>query len=171
MSNPNHKKAGKRSTARLAVVQALYELDMTGGSADAVLKEFLSDRWRDRLLDRGEDLSENFDPAAEPDGEMVADLLHQVTSQGTDLNATIDGALKDGQAFDRLQTLLQCILRAGLAELMAHPETDRAVIVNEYVEVTRAFYADGPETGLINAVLDNLAGSVTFQLPLQAPKS
>lgn len=167
MSDKNNtKKGGKRSAARLAAVQGLYEIAVTGCDLNTALDDFLSSRWRDRLVDLGDRDLDDLDPIADPDPEMVTALMRLVTEQGRDLDARIDPVLKEGQSVERLELLIRCMLRAGLAELMAYPETDRAVIVNEYVEIARAFYG-GPEVGLVNAVLDRLAGEVTTQLPLQ----
>lgn len=168
MSN-NHpnRKGGRRSAARLAVVQALYEMEVAGRGMNAVLTECLAGDWRQRLVDPSDVDVEGLDPAAEPDREMVSALLRVVSEQEADLGKRIDPVLKEGQTLDRLETLIRCILLAGLAELMTHSETDRAIIIDEYVEVARAFY-EGPEIGLVNAVLDRLAGEMAAWVPLQA---
>lgn len=141
----------RRSAARLAAVQALYEMDMVGAEADAVLTAFLQQRWR--LDDPGGG------PMAEPDGDLLGDLVNGVATRRQELDALISGALVKGLALERLETLLRVILRAGAYELTTKPDVPAAVVINEYVDVAHAFF-DDKEARLVNGVLDRLAHEI-----------
>jgi transcription antitermination protein NusB len=135
----------RRSAARLACVQALYEIDVSGAPSDPVLREFLTDRWK----------SAGNGAAAEPDGAFLAELVRGVSTQSPRLDREINAAL-DEWSLERLEVLLRAILRAGAFELAERPDIPSRVVINEYVDVAHAFFA-GKETALVNAVLDRLA--------------
>ncbi len=139
----------RRSAARLAAVQALYEMDMAGAAADPILGAFLENRWRANGKD---------DAAAlvEPDGELLADLVRGVAARRADLDGMIGPALSAKWTVERLEVVLRAILRAGTYELLARSDIPPRVVINEYLEVAHAFFA-GTETGLVNGVLDRLA--------------
>ncbi|MGF1640326.1 MAG: transcription antitermination factor NusB [Rhodospirillales bacterium] len=140
----NHR--GRRA-ARLAAVQAVYEMDIGGASAEAVLGEFLAKRWTD--AHGGGEL-----PA--PDGDFLARLVRGVAERRSELDAAIESALTGTWTVDRLEVLLRAILRAGAYELVAVPEVPTNAAISEYVDVAHAFFP-GREPGLVNAVLDRLA--------------
>jgi N utilization substance protein B len=154
----------RRSAARLAAVQALYEMDIAGADADDVLEEFLRKRWRfvgadgtpeendEEVHDSGKDAG----PLTEPDGEWLDDLVHGVATRRDELDGLIGPALVGEWTVDRLETLLRVILRAGVYELVAKPDVPAAVVITEYLEVAHAFF-EGKEASLVNGVLDHLA--------------
>lgn len=158
---------GRRSATRLAAVQALYEMDVTGAGADPVLAEFMSRRWA--LTQSGGadaphapgpttawDSAEGNAPLVAPDLDYLADLVRGASARQAELDAAIGPALSGDWTVPRLEALLRAILRAGAYELIAHPEIDAAVVIDEYVEVAHAFFA-AKEPNLVNAVLDRLA--------------
>lgn len=150
---------GRRSAARLAAVQALYEMDVTGAGADPVLAEFLSRRWALTQSGGGQgDGAHDEKPAAlvAPDLDYLADLVRGASERQAELDAAIGPALSGDWTVPRLEALLRAILRAGTYELIAHPEVDAAIVIDEYVEVAHAFFA-AKEPSLVNAVLDRLA--------------
>lgn len=148
----------ERSAARLAAVQALYEMDMTGVSPDQVLEDFLKQRWnvqpagREPLEEGEQDLS----GLAKPDGELLSELVRGVGSRRGDLDGMIGPALSGDRDIQRLETLLRAILRTGAFELLAKSDVPAAVVINEYVNVAKAFYEEA-QPGLVNGVLDRLA--------------
>lgn len=137
----------RRSAARLACVQALYEIDVTGSSSDPVLREFIAERWKAPA--EGADLPE-------PDAAFLSELVRGVCMEMPRLDQAIEQALA-GRTLDRLEVLLRAVLRAGAYELADRPEIPEKVVINEYMDVAHAFFA-GRETGLVNAVLDRLIG-------------
>jgi len=136
-----------RSTARLAAVQALYQLEISGGDVEQVITEFAAHR-----------LGEAVDDVAlvKPDRVLFAELVRGATLNRRDLDDMIAAVLVEDWTVERLETLLACILRAGDHELADRPDTPARVIISEYVDLADAFYAD-KETGLVNGVLDRLA--------------
>jgi N utilization substance protein B len=154
----------KRSAARLAAVQALYEMDVAGADADDVLEEFLQKRWRlgragEAPEGGGEELEtpdSGEEPLTDPDEEWLGDLVHGVATRREELDGFIGLALSSGWTVDRLETLLRVILRAGAYELAKKPDVPAAVVITEYLDVAHAFF-EGKETSLVNGVLDHLA--------------
>ena len=140
--NPN---AARRSAARLAAVQALYAMDLTGIGTDQALVD--TGRHREDQASDG---------MAEPDDRLVNFLVYGVTAETAPLDAMITDALSSDWSSDRLEAVLRAVLRAGAYEIMARAETPARVAISEYVDIAHAFYA-GPEPGLVNAVLDRVA--------------
>ena len=72
------------------------------------------------------------------------------------LDPLIDRALAGGWPLKRVEAILRAVLRAGAYELDRRRDVPARVVVSEYVDVANAFL-DGEETGMVNAVLDQLA--------------
>lgn len=141
-----------RSAARLAAVQALYEMDMAGVAADPVLGQFLLSRWSNTENDG----VNNKDALAEPDNDLLLALVHGVGERSQELDVLIAAELSAKWTLERLETILRAVLRAGAFELLTLPNIPARVVINEYVDVAHAFFSRG-EPGLVNSVLDNLA--------------
>ena len=145
-----HQDKGRhRSAARLAAVQALYEIAITGAAASSVLEEFFSQRWL------GAD-EEQQTPLAKPDVRFMSELVRGVSAQQHDLETLVCGALSEKASFDRLEVLLRLILKAGAFELLKRPDIPLRVVINEYLNVAHAFFSES-EAALVNGVLDQLA--------------
>ena len=140
--NPN---ATRRSAARLAAVQTLYSMEITGVTAEQAITEF-----HQREADEPET------KLANPDGELMTLLVRGATAEGEVLDEMIGNALSRDWTVDRLESVLRAILRAGSFELKARPQTPARVVITEFVDVAHAFYA-GPEPKMVNAVLDKVA--------------
>lgn len=140
--NPN---ATRRSAARLAAVQALYSMEITGVTAEQAINEFRQ-RQEDEPPTR----------LASPDGDLMTLLVRGATAEGELLDEMITQALSRDWTVDRLESVLRAILRAGAFELKARPQTPARVVITEFVDVAHAFYA-GPEPKMVNAVLDKVA--------------
>jgi N utilization substance protein B len=137
-----------RSMARLLAVQAVYQIEMTGITADRALDEFV----RHRLDAPGEE-GETFAPA---DRSMFVAIVGGVTRDRQVLDEAITGSLDPSWPLDRLETVLRAILRCGVWELRSRPDVPAGAVINEYVDSAHAFY-DAKEPALVNAVLDNIA--------------
>ena len=146
MSKTIQNTANRTSATRLASVQSLYEMEISGSSNDTVMLDFLQERWA-RLGDNGQ--------LTTLDKSKFAALLRGVKIERPQLDELIAGALDKGRSLDRLDILLQSILRAGVFELYRESTVPVAVVINEYVDIAHAFYAEG-EPALVNAVLDKL---------------
>ena len=144
MSEPG---SDRLSAARLAAVQALYQMDIAGGGVENVVAEFLTHR----LADWTED-----GQSIDADTDLFATLTRGAGARRDDIDALIVGALAEGWTIGRLELLLRAVLRVGTFELMARPETPAKVVIDEYIDVAHAFFGKGPP-GFVNGVLDRLA--------------
>jgi N utilization substance protein B len=143
-------KPAERSAARLAAVQALYQMDVSGKSVIDALAEFEA-FWIGREVEGIE-----FKPS---DINFFRDILSGVVKNQRAIDVKIDKALSEGWPLKRIEAVLRAILRAGGYEMMFRKDVPARVVITEYVDVTHGFYGDD-EPGLVNAVLDNLARDV-----------
>lgn len=144
---PGTKPANKRGAARLAAVQALYQMDVTGAGLLEVVAEYESFR-----------LGKEVDGALyrEADPQWFRSILSGVVENQKTIDPVIRKALPESWPLSRLDSTLRAILRAGVYEIREKADVPVAVIVSEYVDIAKAFY-DGDEPGLVNAVLDRIA--------------
>jgi N utilization substance protein B len=136
-----------RSVARLAAVQALYQMEASGVGAEAVVREFADHRFDNDL--EGERLA----PADET--YFGAIVRGAVQDQAT-IDRAIAKRLAQGWKLARIDATLRAILRAGAFELMRRPDAPVEVVIDEYVEIAKSFF-EGPEPGFVNAALDGIA--------------
>jgi transcription antitermination protein NusB len=122
-------KINPRSTARLAAVQALYQMEMTGGSSAWVITEFRHHRL-------GRDIDGEL--YAKADEVFFVDIVDGVDQLRDTLDAGIATHLSDGWSLPRIDSTLRQLLRAAAYELKLRVDTPTAVIINEYVEVANA---------------------------------
>lgn len=147
----------RRGATRLAAVQALYQLDMSGNRIDDVVKDFLSGAIGGEVIDEDLDLEiEKTVPLIALHPEMFTVLVRGAAAMRDRLDEIIAGSLSSGWEVSRLEPVLRNILRCGIYELMERQEVPPRVAISEYVGMARAFY-DQAEAGMVNAVLDRLA--------------
>jgi N utilization substance protein B len=144
-----------RSSARLVAIQALYEIDMTGVDASPVLDEFLRQRWKSALAMATEG-EKKLPEMAPPDGALLAELVRGVVEKCAELDGIIGPSLSEEWTIERLEVILRAILRAGTLELLTMGKIPARVIINEYVNVAKAFFDDN-KPSLVNGVLDKIA--------------
>jgi len=140
------KKANRRGAARLAAVQALYQMDIAGAGINDVFAEFES-HWIG-----GEVEGEKYLPA---EAAFFRDVVSGVVRDQARLDPLIDDALSRGWPLKRSDAILRAVLRAGAYELEHRKDIPGRVVVSEYVDVANAF-VDREETGMVNAVLDQI---------------
>ena len=143
-------KPAERSAARLAAVQALYQMDLSGKSVVDALAEFEA-FWIGREVEGIE-----FKPS---DVEFFRNVISGVVQNQRAIDVKIDKALDEGWPLRRVEAVLRAILRAGGYELMFRKDVPARVVITEYVDVTHGFYGED-EPGLVNAVLDTLTRDV-----------
>ena len=143
--------ARMRRIARLAAAQALYQIEVAGVGADAVLLEFLEHRLDDEI-DDGLKL-------ADMDRALFKDLVGGVSLRKTELDGLLEPLLLPDWTLERLEMLLRVILRAGAYELAQRTDVPPKVAITEYVDLAHDFFG-GREPALVNGVLDRLARSV-----------
>jgi len=143
-------KLSERSGARLAVVQALYDMEISGKGVIDALAEFES-YWIGREVDG----------IAHPPAETAffRDVLRGAVDEQRAIDPQLDQALSKGWPLKRIEAVLRAILRAGAYELMFRKDVPARSAISEYVDVAHSFY-DADEPGLVNAVLDRVARTV-----------
>jgi N utilization substance protein B len=144
---PQEKKANRRGAARLAAVQALYQMDMAGSGINDVFAEFES-HWIGNEVE-----GEQYLPA---EAAFFRDVVSGVVRDQKKLDPLIDEALAKGWPLKRIDAILRAVLRAGSYELEHRKDVPARVVVSEYVDVANAF-VERDETGMVNAVLDQIA--------------
>jgi N utilization substance protein B len=137
----------RRSAARLAAVQALYQMEIAGTGLPDVLTEYES-HWI------GQDVDGQKNPEAEE--AYFRDIVSGVLREQRTLDPLVDDILERGWPLKRVEAVLRAVLRAGAYELSHRPDVPARAAVSEYVNVAGAFL-DREETGMVNAVLDGLA--------------
>jgi N utilization substance protein B len=149
MKRPTAKdrKANRRGAARLAAVQALYQMDVAGTGLNEILAQFES-HWLGREVE-----GEQYLPA---EAAFFREIVTGVVAEQRRLDPMIDTVLAAGWPLKRVETILRAVLRAGAYELDRKPDIPARVVVSEYVDVAHAF-VDRDETGMVNAVLDQIA--------------
>ena len=148
MNTPARSQA--RSAARLAAVQALYQMEMEGTALAPLLHEFHHHR-----------LGATIDGVEYADAEVdfFDDLVKGADARRAELDALIAGRLAEGWSLARLDKPMKAILRAGTYELAARADVPTATVISEYVDVAKAFY-DARESGFVNGLLDAIAREV-----------
>jgi transcription antitermination protein NusB len=141
------RKANRRGAARLAAVQALYQMDLAGTGLNEILTEFES-HWIGREVEGAQYL-----PA---EAAFFRDIVSGVVREQRDLDPLIDEALSKGWPLKRIEAVLRAALRAGAYELIHRDDVPARVVLAEYADVAAAFVGRD-ETGMVNAVLDQLA--------------
>ncbi len=143
-------KPAERSAARLAAVQALYQMEVSGKGVIDAFAEFEA-FWIGREVE-----GIRFEPA---ENAFFRDILSGVVREQRAIDQHVDAALSAGWPLKRIEAVLRAILRAGAYELLFRKDVPARVVITEYVDVAHSFYGDD-EPGFINAVLDKVAREV-----------
>jgi len=142
-----------RSVARLAAVQALYQMEVSGVGVETVIREFTEHRF-----DRGIE-GEESDTLASADEAFFAELVRGVVGVQREVDTAVVRRLASGWRLERLDATVRAILRAGAYELAHRPDVPVEVVIDEYVELAKSFF-EGPEPGFVNGALDGVAQDV-----------
>lgn len=147
---PKDKRADRRalsSGARFYAVQALYQMEAAGQSADRVIREFELYR-----LDAEDEAGQSL-PA---DEALFARLVDAAVTWQSRIDQATDRGLVARWPIDRIDPVLRALFRAAGAELVT-PQTPPKVVITEYVRLAEAFFPEGREPKFVNAVLDHVA--------------
>jgi N utilization substance protein B len=123
-----------RTVARLAAVQALYQMELAGVGVENVISEFANYR---------------FD----------ADIVRGVIDSQREVDAAVKARLASNWRMERLDSTVRALLRSGAWELAHKPEVPKEIVIDEYVELAKAFF-DEAEAKFVNAALDGVARDV-----------
>jgi N utilization substance protein B len=138
-----------RSVARLAAVQALYQMDIAETDLSDILAQHIAG---------GIDRDGEGTRIADADGDHFRDVVKGVVATQDALDPKINAALAEGWLLTRVDATLRAILRAGTYELAMRTDVPFKTVINEYVDLAHAFF-DGDEPAVVNGVLDRLARS------------
>lgn len=144
------KPANQRGAARLAAVQALYQMDLSGATLPEVIAEFETYRLGKEV---------DGDQYRNADAAFFRDIVAGVVRDQRELDPAIDRTLAAGWPLTRIDTTLRAILRSGAFELANRRDVPARVVISEYVDVAKAFF-DDDAPAVVNAVLDALAHEV-----------
>ena len=136
-----------RTVARLAAVQALYQMELAGEGVDTVIEEFSRHRFDSDI--EGQMM-------AEADEAWFADVVRGVVTEQRAVDSAIRARLASIWKIERLDATLRALLRSGAWELMRKPEVALEIVIDEYVELAKAFFDDA-EAKFVNAALDGVA--------------
>lgn len=137
----------RRAAARLAAVQALYQMDVAKKGINEILAEFES-HWIGREVE-----GDQYNPA---EIAFFRNILEGVLAEQGEVDVMVDGALQQGWPLRRVEAVLRAILRAGAYELLSRKDVPARVAITEYTDIAGAFFG-GEEVGMVNGVLDSLA--------------
>lgn len=129
-----------RHAARLAAVQALYQMELAGGGAEEVAEEFIAHRFDEISTDE----------------EFFKTILEGVPVHQSEIDKAIAACLSENWTLARMDSILRAILRAAALELIARRDVPAKVVIDEYVGIAHDFFA-GDEPGFVNAALDRMA--------------
>ena len=147
---PAVKPANQRGAARLAAVQALYQMDVGGAGVLEVVAEYEAHRL-------GQELDGETYLKADP--SWFRSIVSGVVRDQVKIDPVVRAALQNDWPLSRLDSTLRAILRAGTFEILERKDVPVPVIVTEYVEIAQAFF-EGEEPKIVNAVLDRIAKQV-----------
>lgn len=136
-----------KSAARLYAVQALFQMEHSAQSLDAVCSEFEDHRFG---------ATYEGDEMAEGNVTLFRKLLEDSVEHQAAIDQMTDRALVAKWALNRIDPTLRALFRAAGAEL-THNNTPPKVVINEFVDVAKAFFPEGRESKFVNAVLDHMA--------------
>lgn len=139
-----------RSAARLASVQALYQMDMEKIGIARLLNEFHAHRLGQEIEDA---------QYADADADFFDDVVSGVDARREEIDALVDGKLGEQWKMGRLDKTMLQILRCGTYELIARPDVPTATVINEYLDVAHAFF-DKKDAKFVNGLLDAVSKDV-----------
>ena len=136
-----------KSASRLYAVQALFQMEVSGQTVEAVTREFETHRFG-ATYEEGE--------FAEGDVDHFRAVVGAAVNWQAKIDQLTDRALVAAWRIDRIDPVLRALFRAAGAELV-DMATPPKVAITEYVDVAKAFFPDGKEPKFVNAVLDHMA--------------
>ncbi|QDY70226.1 transcription antitermination factor NusB [Qingshengfaniella alkalisoli] len=142
-----NQKRKMRSAARLFSVQALFQMETTEQTVQAVTREFANHRFGEQFEDY---------EMAEGDLDLFRKIVEDAVNWQAKIDQMTDRALVAKWPLGRIDPTLRALFRAACAELI-ESDTPPKVVIVEFVNIAGAFFPDGREPKFVNAVLDHMA--------------
>jgi N utilization substance protein B len=136
-----------KTASRLYAVQALFQMEVSGQTVEAVTREFEDHRFG-AIYDEGE--------MVEGDVDHFRKVVDDAVNHQARIDQMTDRALAVAWPINRIDPTLRAIFRAAGAELSEGAAPPK-VVINEYVELAKAFFPEGREPKFVNAVIDHMA--------------
>ena len=139
-----------KSAARFYVVQALFQMEAINQDLNEIKEEF-----------------EIFRIGAELDGIKYNDadkkyfrkILDVAVKNQSQIDKLTDQALVKKWPISKIDPTIRALFRGGVAELLLE-KTPKNVVINEFVDIAKAFFPEGKETKFVNAILDHISKEV-----------
>ena len=147
MNVSNNERRKMKSASRLYAVQALFQMEVSGQTVEAVVREFANYRFGETI--EGDTLQDG-------DIEVLRSIVDVAVNEQAKIDQMTDRALVAKWPIDRIDPTLRALFRAAGSELVAGDNPPKVAIV-EYVQVAEAFFPEGREPKFVNAVLDHMA--------------
>ena len=142
-----NQKRQMKSAARLYAVQALFQMEHSGQTVDAVMREFEDHRFG-ASYDEGD--------MAEGDVSLFEGLMQDAINNQALIDQMTDRALVAKWPINRIDPTIRALFRAAGAEL-TQSDTPPKVVIMEFVDIAKSFFPEGREPKFVNAVLDHMA--------------
>ncbi len=136
-----------RSQARLAAVQALYQMDLAATDLNKLINEFVTERFG---------AAAEFETVAMADQTLFESIVRGVVTHQMQIDPAVDAQLATGWRLNRLDATLRAVLRGAMYEILYRKDVPGRVVITEYLDIAKAFF-EGDEPKVVNAVLDKLA--------------
>ena len=140
----------KKSAARLYAVQALFQMEVSQSSVAEITKEFEMHRIGAKI---GNHVYNNADV------KMFRDILLRAVKDQSIIDKLTNNSLKNTWPLKRIDPTLRALFRAAIAEILLN-KTPMVAVINEFIDIAKAFFPQGKEAKLVNAVLDNIRESI-----------
>ena len=142
-------RSGLRGLTRLYAVQSLYRSQFDNETLEKIVRE--SENGAAILLD--EDIS-----VEEIDLEFFKNLMRRLQENISEIDRLIVERMSQNWSFERLDKVMQSILRLGVCEILFFDDIPDSVIFNEYVEISKAFFEKN-EVSFANGILNSISKS------------
>lgn len=142
--------ASNRHLGRIVALQTLYEQEFRLSCGDTTLD---LDEVLDRNIGRYQESIE--------DRDFITKLVHGVSGEQAELDAVLQPVAPEWP-IDQIARMDRVILRLGLYELLHEPSVPPKVVINEAVELAKAFGGENSSkfvNGVLGTVLRNQDGA------------
>ncbi|MGB7317123.1 MAG: transcription antitermination factor NusB [Planktotalea sp.] len=136
-----------KSAARFYAVQALFQMESSGQTAEGIVTEFLDHRFGAVYEDM---------EFVEGDVDLFRALVSDAVNYQARVDQMTDRALVAKWPIARIDPTLRALFRSAGGEL-TQSDTPPKVVIKEYVDIAAAFFPEGKEPKFVNAVLDHMA--------------
>lgn len=140
----------KKSAARLYAVQALFQMEVTRSSLEEITNEFETHR-----------IGAQIDNSTynQADLKMFRHIVGKAIEEQSKIDKLTNNSLKDTWPLKRIDPTLRALFRAAISELLIN-ETPQKAVINEFIEIAKAFFPKGKEAKLVNGVLDKIRSNI-----------